>query len=82
MPSSTRAAPTWRIEAWWVVAIMKPMPASRTQRWIASGEMPILTPSAVSTSAAPDLDDAARLPCLATGTPQAATISAASVETL
>ena len=43
---------------------------------------PIFTPSAVSTSLAPDRDEAARLPCLATGTPQPATISDASVETL
>jgi hypothetical protein len=32
-------------------------------------------------SLAPDFDDAARLPCLATGTPQAATMMEASVET-
>ena len=42
----------------------------------------ILTPSAVSTSAEPDFDDMARLPCLATGTPHAATTSAAAVDTL
>ncbi len=74
--------PTWRIAAWWVGAIMKPMPTSRMQRSITSGATPTLTPSAASVSAAPDLEEAARLPCLATGTPQAATISAASVETL
>jgi hypothetical protein len=44
--------------------------------------MRTLTPSAASTSAAPEREDAARLPCLATGTPQAATISAAAVEML
>ena len=42
----------------------------------------ILTPSAVSTSAAPDFDDSARLPCLATGTPAPATMNAAQVEML
>ena len=42
----------------------------------------ILTPSAVSTSAAPDFDEKARLPCLATGTPQPATTSALAVEML
>ena len=42
----------------------------------------MLTPSAVSTSAAPELEDSARLPCLATGTPQPATTSAAAVEML
>jgi hypothetical protein len=41
----------------------------------------LLTPRTVSTSAAPDLDDRARLPCFATGTPQAATTSEAAVET-
>src|SRR5215469_7826559 len=61
---------------------MKPMPASAMQRPIASGERLILTPSAVSTSAAPERDDKARLPCFATGTPAPATISAAQVEML
>ena len=42
----------------------------------------MLTPSAVRMSAEPAFDDSARLPCLATGTPQAATTSAAAVETL
>ena len=41
-----------------------------------------MTPSAVSTSAEPDFDDSARLPCLATGTPQPATTSALAVEML
>src|SRR6202162_2142679 len=61
---------------------MKPMPASRMHSPIFSGERSILTPSAASTSAAPDFDDSARLPCLATGTPAPATISAAQVEIL
>ena len=42
----------------------------------------MLTPSAVSTSAAPDFDDSARLPCLATGTPAPATTMAVAVEIL
>ena len=42
----------------------------------------MLTPSAVSTSAEPDFEERARLPCLATGTPQPATTSAAAVEML
>ena len=41
-----------------------------------------MTPSALSTSAAPDFDDSARLPCLATGTPAPATMNAAQVEML
>src|SRR3984957_12664090 len=44
--------------------------------------MSILTPSEASTSAAPERDDNARLPCLATGTPAPATISEAQVEIL
>ena len=39
------------------------------------------TPRYSSTSAAPVRDDIARLPCLATGTPQATTTKAAAVET-
>jgi hypothetical protein len=46
---------------------MKPMPASATQRPTWSGVRSILTPSEASTSAAPERDDSARLPCLATG---------------
>src|ERR1700689_4333795 len=61
---------------------MKPMPASRMHRPIFSGGRSILTPSAASTWAAPDCDDSARLPCLATGTPAPATINAAQVEIL
>ena len=39
-------------------------------------------PSAASTSAAPDLEVKARLPCLATGTPAPATTKAEQDETL
>ena len=42
----------------------------------------MLTPSAVRMSAEPAREDSARLPCLATGTPHAATTSAAAVDTL
>src|SRR5579863_5105624 len=61
---------------------MKPIPASVMQRAIASGARSILTPSAPRTSAAPERDDSARLPCLATGTPAPATMRAAQVEIL
>src|SRR5580692_224268 len=61
---------------------MKPIPASLMQALIVSGGMSILTPSAISTSAEPERDDKARLPCLATGTPAPATIKAAQVEML
>src|SRR6516162_6673968 len=42
----------------------------------------MLTPSARSTSAEPEYEESARLPCLATGTPQPATTSALAVEML
>src|ERR1700722_3032834 len=60
---------------------MNPMPASAMQRPTCSGVMSILTPSEASTSAAPEREDSARLPCLATGTPVPATMKAAQVET-
>ena len=60
---------------------MKPMPASRMQRPTWSGVSSIFTPSAASTSAAPDFDDSARLPCLAIVTPAPAATNDAQVET-
>ena len=48
------------------------MPASRTHAATPSGVCSIATPSNSSTSAAPDFDDADRLPCLQTGAPAAA----------
>ena len=61
---------------------MKQMPASVRARATSDMSASMFTPSAASTSELPDLDDAARLPCLATGTPQAATTMAAPVDTL
>src|SRR5437870_6996774 len=58
------------------------MPTSHRQRRTIAMSQSILTPSAVKTSAAPDLDEKARLPCLATGTPQPATTRALAVEML
>src|ERR1700710_1790032 len=80
--SSTRVGPTFFIAGWCEGANMKPIPASVTQRPTCSGLMSILTPSEDSTSAAPERDDSARLPCFATGTPQPATMKEAQVETL
>ena len=42
--------------------------------------MLVKTPSASNTSADPDFEDAARLPCFTTGMPQPATTNAAAVE--
>ena len=61
---------------------MKPMPASLMQRVTPCGVNSMFTPSAASTSAAPERDERARLPCLATATPAPATIKAAQVEIL
>ncbi len=49
---------------------------------MASGARSILTPSAVSTSAAPVCEDSPRLPCLATGTPPPAITKAEAVDML
>src|SRR5258708_6497719 len=61
---------------------MNPIPAVLIQLLIVSAGISILTPRAVRTSAAPNRDDRARLPCLATGTPAPATMNAAQVEML
>src|SRR5438270_36955 len=52
------------------------------QRATPSGPRSMTTPSASSTSAEPALEEAARPPCLQTGTPAPATTSAAMVEML
>src|SRR5262245_54261799 len=61
---------------------MKPSPHSAMQREIVSGEGSILTPSSFNTSAEPEREEIARLPCFATGTPAPATTKAAQVEML
>src|ERR1700754_3700261 len=80
--SSTRVGPTFFQAGWCEGANMKTIPVSATQRPTCSGVISILTPSDDSTSAAPERDDSARLPCLATGTPVPATMNEAQVETL
>ena len=82
VPISTRVGPTYFMAEWWLGANMKPTPASRIERPMASGERSMRTPSSASTSAAPDFDDSARLPCLATGTPAPATTKVEQVEML
>ena len=57
------------------------MRASSSAFWISGKGHSMFTPSALSTSAAPVLDDRARLPCLATGTSWAARTKAVAVET-
>ncbi len=82
VPSSTRVGPTFFMAGWCVGANMKPMPVSAMQREMAAGARSMRTPNAASTSAAPDLEESARLPCLATGTPAPATMKEAQVEML
>ena len=61
---------------------MNPKPISSMQLAMSSGPSSMLTPSASSTSADPDLLVLERLPCLATAQPDAAATSAAAVEML
>src|SRR5262249_21701005 len=82
VPRSMRVGPTVFIAGWWAGADIKPIPASRMHKATCFASRSILTPSACRASAAPDLDDSARFPCLATGTPAPATIKAAQVEML
>ena len=56
------------------------MPTSATLRATSSGPRSMRNPRASSVSAPPLRDDAARLPCLTTGTPAAATTMAAIVD--
>ena len=67
---------------WWRGAIRKQTPAISSAFSSVSIGRSRLMPSAPSTSAAPDLEVKARLPCLATGTPAPATTRAEQVETL
>ena len=60
----------------------KANPRSRRSAAADSAEWSTRTPSASRTSAAPEREVIARLPCLATGTPAAATTSAEVVEML
>jgi hypothetical protein len=80
MPSSRRGTAACRKPGWNTGAKKNPMPASSTQRATPAAGRSMTTPRASSTSAVPDAEDAARLPCLATGTPAAAVTIAAIVE--
>ena len=82
IPISRRTGPAWRMAGWKAWANMKPMPLSLMHRSTPSGESSILTPSSSSTSALPQVPEAARLPCLATLSPAPAATNAAAVEML
>ena len=59
---------------------MKPMPISSIALSTTAGSAISFMPSPESTSAAPDFEEMLLFPCLATGTPAAATTIAAAVE--
>ncbi len=61
-----------RNAGWNTGAKQNPIPSSSTHRATAAASREMFTPSASSTSAPPLFDDAARLPCLTTATPEAA----------
>ena len=81
-PISRRVGPAWRIAGWKFAANRKAKPRSRSAAPADAASWSIRMPSASSTSADPDRDVIALLPCLATGTPAAAATSAAVVEML
>ena len=82
MPSSRRTGATYFMALWYFWANIKQMFSSRRARSIVSLLALMLTPSASRQSAAPLLEEAARLPCLAMRTPAAAAIMPAVVEIL
>ena len=82
VPSSTRVGPTWRMAPWCRGAMRKPMLASHKASRTSAMSASMVTPRAASRSAEPEREESARLPCLATGTPQPAATSAAAVEIL
>ena len=81
-PRNLRGPAACLVAAWCAGAKRNASLASRRQRADSSGDGAGSSPSASMTSCAPDCDDCARLPCLATATPAPATMNAAIVDTL
>ena len=81
-PSDRRSGPTCAIAGWWTGARQKQSPSSARHRPLTPGDASTFTPSRSSTSAEPVRLETARLPCLATGCPAAATTMPAAVEML
>ena len=81
-PISRRVGPAWRIAGWKAGANRNAKPRLRSAVAAESASWSIRMPSASSTSADPERDVIARLPCFATGTPAAATMNAEVVEML
>jgi hypothetical protein len=80
MPISRRGTAACRMPGWNAPAKQNPIPASVTHLATRSAVSVSGRPRRSSTSAVPQDDDAARLPCLTTGTPAPATTMAAIVE--
>ena len=81
-PSSFLMGPTYFIEEWYLWANMKQIPGSSRSFTALSGGWSRLIPRASRQSAAPDFEEAARLPCLATLVPPAEMTKAEVVEML
>ncbi len=81
-PISLRGPTAWRVAAWKRGANRKVQPTSSSAFCTVAVGASIRIPSASSTSAEPQVPLAERLPCLATGAPQAATTNDATVEML
>ena len=82
VPSSRRTGAACFIAGWCAGANMKPKPSWSIDSAIRSGGCSSRNPSASSTSAEPETELTARLPCFATAPPAAAATSAAAVEML
>ncbi len=81
-PSWLRTGPACRSDGWYSGANRNATPISANSASLADAGRSMTTPSASSTSAAPDADEAARLPCLTIATPAAAATIVAIVDTL
>ena len=73
--------PAKRMAGWKVLAKAKPIRCSATWAARRSGVISMSTPRSSSTSKAPEVDDARRLPCLQTVAPAPAATKQAMVET-
>jgi len=80
--ASRLVGPAWRIPGWKFGAWRKQKSSSRREAAASSIDCSAVTPNAAMTSELPDAEVTARFPCLATGTPAAATTRAAAVEML
>src|SRR5581483_4540990 len=81
-PSWLRVGPACRTAGWYIAANRNAIPSDDASSAEAAGGRSITTPSASSTSAAPQADDAARFPCLTIRAPAAAATIVAIVDTL